>query len=192
MLAVLAAPIGAVLYRLRGGWFTDLTGIKSTHIMRLIWALPTSLLIYLQMSDGLSWWQVPALAAAVWASLSLWGHGAHMIMGDYKQWLAFAQKTENLTDWWLPQLMGWPKEEWPVWKLDLYQILGMGFIGFVRHLTMFVPIANSRETETAAFALLGLLHGPLYWASWRIGWKSQGGECFVGALMWSGIILVFS
>lgn len=199
MLTVLAAVIGGILYRLRGGWFSNLSrqfgwewgGKQRTQTMRLIWALPTGLLFPLLCGD-LSWWAYPAMPIAVFASVALWGHGAHMVF-DNKQFIAFSNpKTENLTEWWLPQAFGGiPELAWPAWKITAYNLAGMSFIGLVRNLTAIAPLSAVNEWGALIYVLTGLLHGPLYWLGWKIEPTQDTGEILVGATTWAFIVLIF-
>ena len=195
---IAAAVLGGILYRLRGGWFSNLSrqygwewGSKQrTQTMRLIWALPTGLLIFLLSSP--QWWVFLALPIAVFASMALWGHGAHMIF-DTKQFIAFSKnKTELLTEWWLPNVFGGiPDLTWPHWKVTAYNMAGMSFIGLVRNTTAILPLSASHETQALIYALSGLLHGPLYWAGYRINGKGETSEVLVGAFTWASIVLIF-
>ncbi len=187
--ALLAAAIGGPLYRLRGGWLKQ--WINSTHACRAVWAIPTGLLLYL-LAGG-AWYIAPLLIASVFASMALYGHGAHMIY-DVKQFFAFAQtKTELLTEWWLPQAFGGiPDTTWPHSKVTAYNISGMAFIGMTRNATAILPLSPSHEIPALIFALTGLLHGPLYWLGWRIrGDGIQAAEVLTGAVTWASIVLIF-
>lgn len=186
---LLAAAIGAALYRLRGGWLKQ--WINSTHACRAVWAIPTGLLLY-ALAGG-HWFTAPLLIVSVFASMALYGHGAHMIY-DVKQFFAFAQtKTELLTEWWLPQAFGGiPDTTWPHSKVTAYNISGMAFIGMTRNATAILPLSPSHEIPALLFALTGILHGPLYWAGWRIrGDGIQAAEVLTGAVTWASIVLIF-
>ena len=66
--AFLAAIVGGVLYRLRGGWFSILSGWKQkTQLMRLIWSVPTGLLLF-YLAGG-PWYIAPLLVVSVFASM---------------------------------------------------------------------------------------------------------------------------
>ncbi len=187
--ALLAAAIGGALYRLRGGWLKR--WIDSTHACRAVWAIPTGLLLY--CLAGGPWYLAPLLIVSVFASMAFWGHGAHMVF-DAKQFLAFTQnKTELLTEWWVPNVFGGvPDTSWPHWKVTAYNLAGMSFIGLVRNTTAILPLSPSHDFGALIYALTGLLHGPLYW----LGWRTQGGgiqaaEVIVGAVTWASIVLIF-
>lgn len=187
--ALLAAAIGGALYRLRGGWLKR--WINSTHACRAVWAVPTGLLLH--FLAGGPWYIAPLLIVSVFASMALYGHGAHMIY-DVKQFFAFAQtKTELLTEWWLPQAFGGiPDTTWPHSKVTAYNISGMAFIGMTRNATAILPLSPSHEIPALLFALTGILHGPLYWAGWRIrGDGIQAAEVLTGAVTWASIVLIF-
>ena len=188
--ALLAAAIGGALYRLRGGWLKR--WINSTHACRAVWAVPTGLLLY--FLAGGPWYIAPLLIVSVYASMALYGHGAHMIY-DTQQFFAFAQtKTELLTEWWLPQAFGGiPDTTWPHWQVTAYNLAGMSFIGLVRNTTAIMPLAPTNEFAAAAYALTGLLHGPLYWLGWRIrGDGIQAAEVLIGAFTYASIVLIFA
>ena len=195
---ILAAIIGGVLYRLRGGWFSNLSrrygwewgGKQRTQTMRAIWAVPTGLLLYL--ATGGAWWMLPILIVSVFASMAFYGHGAHMIF-DSKSFVAFSKnKTEMLTEWWLPNVFGGiPDATWPDQRTALYNLAGMSFIGLVRNTTAIIPLSFSHEIPAIIYALSGLLHGPLYWAGYRINGKGETSEVLVGAFTWASIVLLF-
>ncbi len=77
MMSIIAAVVGGILYRLRGGWFSNLArsigwtwaGRQRTQTMRLIWSLPTALLIVYLMS--LPSWQIAALTVSFFAGIVL-------------------------------------------------------------------------------------------------------------------------
>lgn len=188
---VIAAIIGGALYRLRGGWFSILTGLKQkTQLMRAIWSVPTGLLIY--FLAGGPWYIAPALIVSVFASMALYGHGAHMVF-DAKQFIAFSKnKTELLTEWWLPQAFGGiPDTTWPHWKVTAYNLAGMSFIGLIRNSTAIAPVAITHDIQSLIYALTGILHGPLYWAGYRVNGKGETAEVITGAVTWASIILIF-
>lgn len=196
--SVIAAIVGGALYRLRGGWFSNLSrkygwewgGKQRTQTMRALWSVPTGLLIY--FLAGGPWYIAPALIVSVFASMALWGHGAHMVF-DAKQFIAFSKnKTELLTEWWLPQAFGGiPDVSWPHWKVTAYNLAGMSFIGLVRNSTAILPLATINDLGAIAYALTGILHGPLYWGGHRIGGGYDTGEVLIGAVTWASIILIF-
>lgn len=195
---IAAAIIGGILYRLRGGWFSVLSrkygwewgGKQRTQTMRLIWALPTGLLFPLLCGD-LSWWAIPAMPIAVFASVALWGHGAHMIFDTQYFIDKSTQKTELLTWWWLPYAFGGiPDATWPHWKAAAYNLAGMSFIGLVRNTTAVLPLFVTHPVGAFIYALTGLMHGPLYWAGWRIK-DGETSEVLIGAFTWASILIIF-
>lgn len=77
MLIVISAVIGALLYRLRGGWFSQITGLKQkTQLMRAIWAIPTGCLMW-DMWD-LPLWEGAALSVSVFCSMAFIGNGDYL------------------------------------------------------------------------------------------------------------------
>lgn len=193
---VLAALVGAALYRLRGGGFSAMSravgwqwgGQQRTQTMRLLWSLPTSLLWAFALN--LSWLVTLELVVSTFAGLALLGHGAHMVF-DSKYFVEHSKnKTELLTGFWLPHLFGGiPDSTWNHNRVAAYNIIGMSSIGLARCLITVTPLLVAGETIPAAiYAASGLLHGPLYWAGWRINGSSATSECLVGAVSWALII----
>jgi hypothetical protein len=189
MFSALAPLILGIVYRLRGGAFTDITGIRSTWLQRGLWALAAGPLIALQF-EAPAWWLWPDLVAAVLASVALWGHGAHMIF-DSALWMSTSKnKTELLTGW-LPLVFGEPRLSWSDTKITAYNIIGMSTIGIVRQATMITPLITIAPASVlAAFTLSGIAHGPLYYAGWRLGGRSQLAEFLVGAWMALAIMYI--
>lgn len=198
--AVIAAVVGAVLYRLRGGWFRDLTGSQKwwngSQAMRLIWSLPTAALIAWQAET--TWLGFGVLVVTVFASLALIGHGAHMVYdratlaeAHWSQPEGFKGDLELLT-FWLPDAFGGrPNFEWPEGLVYAYHATGMSFIGAVRSLLAVLPvlfIGDPAYLFAALYAVGGLAHGPLYLAGWKLGLDSRGGELLVGAWTWFVIV----
>ena len=114
-------------------------------------------------------------------------------MFDAKQFIAFSKnKTELLTEWWLPQVFGGiPDTTWPHWKVTAYNLAGMSFIGLVRNTTAILPLATINDLGAIVYALTGILHGPLYWLGYRINGKGETSEVVVGAVTWASIVLIF-
>jgi len=190
--AFIAAIVGGILYRLRGGWLSILTGWKQkTQLMRAIWSVPTGLLLY--FLAGGPWYLAPLLIVSVFASMALYGHGAHMVF-DAKQFIAFSKnKTELLTEWWLPQAFGGiPDTTWHHSRVTAYNLAGMSFIGLVRNTTAILPLSPSHEIPCLIYALTGLLHGPLYWLGYRINGRGETSEVVVGSFTWASIVLIFA
>lgn len=96
MWAILAAVLGSLAYRLRGGWFSQLSGWKQkTQLMRLIWALPTSSLIV--WLSGVPVWMLPILLVSIFTAQALFGTGQYLrdvplalpdLLGFYRNALA--------------------------------------------------------------------------------------------------------
>ena len=84
MMFALAAVVGGILYRLRGGWFSNISrsigwewgGKQRTQTMRLIWSLPSALLVVHLLS--LPSWQIAALTVSFFASMALIGNGDYL------------------------------------------------------------------------------------------------------------------
>lgn len=93
MVAGLAALIGALLYRLRGGWLNDLVGWgQKTQLSRLAWAIPTAALMT-EMSHA-PWWFALPLIVTNWASLAMFGTGQYLQDVPLRQspdWLGIAR-----------------------------------------------------------------------------------------------------
>lgn len=211
MLTLIYALIGGLIYRLRGGWFSNLnralaarleaagnTGRlyklaswgsrQRTQTMRLIWAIPTAALFGSTLD--LSPIVVLELVVSTFAGLALLGHGAHMVH-DAKEFIEkSAKKTELLTEWWLPAIFGGiPDSTWPHWRVDLYNQIGMSWIGLVRNTITAAPIFIAGEPIAAAiYAASGLMHGPLYWLGYRINGKGETSEVVVGAASYALIV----
>ena len=93
---IIAAIIGALLYRLRGGWFSQLSGLKQkTQLLRAIWAVPTAALV--TWAIGASWWLFPVSAASIFTAQALFGTGQYLrdvplnlpdLLGFYRNALA--------------------------------------------------------------------------------------------------------
>lgn len=78
------AALYAVLYRLRGGMFSNIArsigwtwaGKQRTQTMRLIWSLPVALGLFFSL--GLPAWQIAALTVSTFASMALIGNGDYL------------------------------------------------------------------------------------------------------------------
>jgi hypothetical protein len=193
---IAAALVFGALYRLRGGWFSNLArrygwewgGKQRSQTMRALWAGPFSLLVY--ACTGGEWWMLPALFVSAFASLALWGHGAHMVH-DTKQFIAFSKnKTELLTTFWPDLFGGLPDATWPAVKVHLYNISGMGWIGLVRNTTAMLPVFFVDPVGAAIYAASGALHGVWYWLGWRIS-DSTASEVIVGAVSGASVVVIF-
>jgi hypothetical protein len=177
-LVVLAGfVVFGLLYRLRGGWFSNLSrrygwewgGKQRTQTMRLIWAVPVGVMLwYGTTPDSEMWYRAFLCIGFVFASLALWGHGAHMVftITEWQQrWLRGENvgTTEFLTSWWLPKLFGGlPDPSWTDAKLIPYNLAGMTFIGLVRNLTAMMPFVILAPQMALWYTLLGGTHGLLY------------------------------
>jgi len=95
LIPAIAALIGAILYRLRGGPLKDWFGI-GTQLSRLAWAIPTAALMT-EMSHA-PWWLAPILVLTNWGSLVMFGTGQYLplnaklnypdLLGFYRNCLA--------------------------------------------------------------------------------------------------------
>jgi len=173
------AIFGGLLHRLRGGWFSNIArrygwkwgASQRTQLMRLIWSLPTGFLLWFAMTpDTEMWYRGFLLSAFVFASMALWGHGAHMIY-DIKEYRKrfddpnFNEKgsIEFATQWWLPKLFGgMPNRTWSDNKIILFNFTGMTFIGFVRHLTVVLPFCIMAPWFAFWYVILGFLYAGWY------------------------------
>lgn len=81
---IIAAVVGGILYRLRGGWFSNISravgwkwgGNQRTQTMRLIWSLPSAIFVH-HLVEG-PWWLIPALTVSFFASMALIGNGDYL------------------------------------------------------------------------------------------------------------------
>ena len=186
MIELLAAAIGAVLYRLRGGAWRNLTGDRrwwnGTHAMRAIWSVPTGALM--AEFSGAPWWLSVPLVVSVFLSLALLGHGAHMVF-DRDVWLRDGVNRTELLTFWLPWVFGEPNRSWSNAKIDTYNLIGMGLIGTVRNAIAVMPLLSFAPVFGVVYIATGAAHGLLYLAGWRLGGRSAYGELGVGAISWA-------
>lgn len=195
--------IGAILNRLRGGLFSNLAreagwewgGKQRTTTMRLIWAIPTGVLLW--VLTGFEHWMWAAFIASSFAGYAMLGHGAHMVY-DMEMIRGLWRDRPNdpqteLTTRWLPILFNdeSPNALWPENRIVLYHLIGMSFIGLLRSAIMLSPIWWTEATFAGSLALVlsGSLLGPLYW----LGYRVQGGETselLAGGFYWLTFYLV--
>lgn len=164
--SIIAAVVGSILNRLRGGLFSNLmralhssTGStvalwlsqQRTQTMRLIWSLPSALLIVYLMS--LPSWQIAALTVSFFASMALIGNGDYL---DQK-------RTQPLVD--------------PV--------------GIIRNAIAIAPVCYVEPWLALAYALTGAVHAQIYRLSHNVTGESELAEVLVGALTWATIVLLF-
>ena len=147
----IAAIIGGILYRLRGGWLKDLVAPYKvgTQLSRVVWALPTACLMT-EMSHS-PWWMALVMAVTNFASLAMFGTGQYLPANA--------------------------KVEYP----DL--------LGFYRNFLAALPVFYFAPLMFGLYAVAGSLHSILYWLGHRTGYDSRAGECIVGAVSWSVIVL---
>jgi hypothetical protein len=99
--------------------------------------------------------------------------------------------TEIYTSWWLPALFnGTPHKYWDETEFWHYHIIGKSAEGFLRMLTMLLPIILMLDIDNTLVILLsGLVWGPIYWLMWQIddtdGWRL--GEYATGGLTYLAI-----
>lgn len=152
MIAALLGAAGALLYWVRGrGW------PWGTTINRLIWGVPTGLLIGL-LSPAPAY-MLPVCMVASFLALIASGHSAHM--GAYRQTPTPGDGnwTETPTHWWLPKLVDRTKHT------ALYNAIGLTAIGLLRLIIMVLPIVYWYPE-----ALLTLAAAPIHAASYFAGW----------------------
>ena len=144
-----AALIGAILYRARGGVLKDWFPGFGTQASRLVWAVPTAALMT-EMSHS-PWWLVAPLIVTHWGSLALFGTGQYLPLNA---------------------------------KVDYPDLLG-----FYRNALAAIPVFYFSPLMFGLYCVVGSLHSVLYWLGHRTGYDSRGGECIVGAVSWSVIVL---
>lgn len=206
-----ALALGGAVYRLRGGWFSNInrrtaarleaagnTGWlyqvtswlsrQRTQIMRLIWAAPTAAVFSYALDTSLI--ITLALVVSTFAGLAVLGHGAHMVHDAAEFIEKSKNKTELITQFWLPEAFGGiPDPTWPHWKVSAYNIIGMSWIGLVRNIITAAPLFFSGHVIAGGmYAASGLLHGACYWLGYRINGKGETAEVVVGAVSWAIII----
>lgn len=102
IIAILAGALGgSLVYRLRGGWFSNISrsigwewgGKQRTQTMRMIWAVPTSVLMWLA-SDAPAWTIAP-LIVTNFTALALFGTGQYLrdVPARYPDWLGLARNS---------------------------------------------------------------------------------------------------
>lgn len=209
-LAAVGALFGGLLYRLRGGWFSNLSrrygwewgGKQRTQTMRLIWSVPTGLLLFFGTTpDTEMWYRAIFCIAMVFASLALLGHGAHMVFNmSYwnERWKRGEQVnvTEIHTGFWLPRLFGGiPDPSWSNSRLIGYNLIGMGFTGVLRNAIAMAPFWVMAPWFALSYTLYGVTHALCYLVGEYLPRPKDydGGEVaefLVGASTWFFIIHV--
>jgi len=91
-----AALIGALLYRLRGGWLKDIVAPykAGTQLSRVVWALPTACLMT-EMSHS-PWWMALVLTVTNFAALAMFGTGQYLGDPPFRHapdWLGLARNS---------------------------------------------------------------------------------------------------
>lgn len=91
----IAALLGALAYRLRGGWLNDLMGWgQKTQLSRLAWAIPTACLMT-EMAHA-PWWFALPLTITNFAALAMFGTGQYLQDVPLRQspdWLGLARNS---------------------------------------------------------------------------------------------------
>ena len=162
---ILATIAGALLYRLRGGLFSNIarsihasTGSslalwlskQRTQLMRLIWAAPTAVLIW--STWNLPQWEIAALTVSVFASMAFIGNGDYLDL----------------------------KREQPI----------VDMVGLLRNLIAIAPAAYFAPVPAAAYFATGAVHAQIYRLSHRVTGSSELAEALVGALSWFAIVVI--
>lgn len=182
MIEALAGAVGAALYWVRGrGW------PWGTTVNRLIWSVPTGLMIGLVSSAPL--YMVPICVLACFLALVATGHSAHMgayhttpVPGD-GEW------TETATHGWLPKLVDRTKH------LSIYNGIGLVAIGLMRISIMLAPVV-AWEPYSAYALLLAPIHALAYFLGWYIYDKTGKSEPLVwseilwGAAQWATLVFI--
>lgn len=142
--------------------------------MRLLWSLPTGLLLWFAMTpDTEMWYRAILLTVFVFASLALLGHGAHMVydLNEYRkrfytdEYKANPAKSslEFVTQGWLPKLFGgMPDHTWSDNKLILFNFTGMTVIGTLRHMIVVLPFCVMAPWFAFWYVVLGATHAGWY------------------------------
>lgn len=162
--ALASIAIYAVLYRLRGGMFSNImrdlhksTGSQvalwfsrqRTQTMRALWSVPVAVGLYLSLD--LPAWTIPAISVSAFMSMALIGNGDYL---DLKRDQPF------------PDL-----------------------VGLLRCGIAISPAAFIDPGSSAVYAAAGILHAKIYALSHRITGSSELAEYLVGAL--TGAMIVF-
>ena len=90
---ILAAAIGGLLNRLRGGALNDvLRWGQKTQASRAVYAIPTGLLAWYALGAG-PWWLAVSLVASVFGGQAFFGNGGYLIDRPirFPDWLGMAR-----------------------------------------------------------------------------------------------------
>jgi hypothetical protein len=169
MIALIAAVLGAVLFRIRGGWQPFGLRMPGTTAGRLAWALPMGGVAALAAGDVLGLLAGPLL----WASV-VPGWGSYMDLGR-------GDKPDNESLRRLVRLTRLPDGSF--W----YDFVGLALRGLV--LTAPAGIALS-FLASMGWALIpaGIAMAPLYWLGWKLG-GTEPAEFLYGAWVGAAIAL---
>jgi hypothetical protein len=207
-IAVAGALLGGLLYRLRGGLFKTLAqradwewgGRQPTQLMRLIWAVPTGLLLFFGTTpDTEMWYRALLCIVMVFASMALLGHGAHMVfdISYWKERWAKGEKinvTEIHTGFWLPYLFGGsPDSSWSNTRYIAYSFIGMGVTGILRNAITMAPFWVMMPWFALWYTLFGTTHASCYllgeyFPKPKDYNRVEVGEFLVGASTWLFIV----
>jgi hypothetical protein len=157
MIDLLMMPLGAFIYRMRGGMKPSLP----SPVDQMLFALP-----YGYVTFQHSWWA--GLIAFILTTIAIRkGHGNSMDLGE--------RDTEPE---WYEFTIRWLK---PYMPLYWYDALGLAVSG----LTYTLPAGILTLDPWRAFS--GILKAPAYMISKKGGAKTEGGEMLTGAFLWGSI-----
>ena len=191
-LAPLIGIIGAYLYHLRGGGYFRKG--KSTLLNRLIFVIPTSIVVYFL----LPLWSSIAFLITLFITISL-GHGLFMDMGRWKP--SYNQKAKSYKEHEKPitWLIGPEDYRWSFWKSWLHNFIGMSLVGLMRHAPVWTLYGQINIPYLVAYTLLGLSHSILYELGHQTGRVlnyfdrheyTAYGEHYVGFVMLTGLWII--
>lgn len=172
-IAILLVVLNAIAYRFRGGGFKDLFSVElGTQLTRvLFWSLPTAFCVagysklYLNISNS----EIIILSIGIFIMAFvglLIGHGAHMrsregIVNEPDRW----EKVEPFT-FWLENIFGKYDTNWPSFKKELFNYIGMSFINTLR-LCLFA-LVMVWFFGNIVFLMLPFALFPAYYLAYRI------------------------
>jgi hypothetical protein len=128
---IVAVPLGAFGYRLRGGGYVTLPG---TQLARLLWGIILAVCYLLAFTTGI-FSAIPAAVLIVtgFLSVALVPHAYCQNMGTWptpqKQWPSFFIPEPSDATW----------TAWPQWKRTAYDFTCMACVGLWRGLIVFLP-----------------------------------------------------
>lgn len=128
---IMALPVAAFGYRLRGGGFVTLPG---TFLSRALWGVILGFCYLLAFTTGI-FSAIPAAVVGVLGMAAVWivPHAYCQNMGTWptpqKNWPSFFIPMPDDATW----------TAWPMWKRTAYDFACMTCVGFVRGLIVFAP-----------------------------------------------------